>query len=142
MNCESKDYFYIILSVLFMLLELWMGKRQPFKAGSTLALVYQWFKGLIAITRIIREKKMKVAEGVDVSYEGGEVILKGVLKDSAGVEIGSAEVKAKVGYVINPKLDEVIAKVQSGEIDLIPGTDLEKPVVLQVLQGLKNELNK
>jgi len=141
--CKPDGYLPVVVGIIFMLIELWLGRTPKFRAGSTLELIYNFFKNVFAITRFItKEKKMELGKGVDVSYANGEVILKGVVKDDKGVEIGSAEVKAKLGYVVNPKLDDVMAKVQSGEIDLIPGTDLEKPVVMQVLQGLKNELNK
>ena len=37
---------------------------------------------------------------------------------------------------LKPSLEAIKAKVISGEIDLIPGTDLEKPVVLGALETL------
>lgn len=37
-------------------------------------------------------------------------------------------------------LDSVIADVQSGKIDIVPGTDIDKMVVMAVLTGLKGVL--
>ena len=85
---------------------------------------------------------MKVADGVELSYEGGQGVLKAEVKDGLDAVIGSLEVKVKAAYFLNPKLDELMAKVQSGEVDLIPGTDLEKGVVLAILGNIKNEINK
>lgn len=41
---------------------------------------------------------------------------------------------------VAPKFAEIEAKVQSGEIDLIPGTDLDKVAILAVIAGLKGAL--
>jgi len=123
-----------------MFFQLWLGvKPLP---GSRFEKIYNWFRGLIAITRIIKEQKVKVAEGVELSYVEGKAVLKGEFKDKEGAVIGTLSAEVRAAYFANPKLDEVIAKVASGEIDLIPGTDLEKPVVLQVLQALKAEINR
>jgi len=85
---------------------------------------------------------VKVADGVELSYVEGKAVLKGEFKDDKGEVIASLAGEVKAAYFVNPKLDEVIAKVASGEIDLIPGTDLEKPVVLQVLAALRAEINR
>jgi hypothetical protein len=41
---------------------------------------------------------------------------------------------------IKPSLEAILAKVESGEIDLIPGTDLEKPVVISALTMLLSKI--
>lgn len=41
---------------------------------------------------------------------------------------------------IKPSLETLKAKVISGEIDLIPGTDLEKPIVLGALETLLSKI--
>lgn len=68
---------------------------------------------------------MELVKGVELEYKEGKLVL-------------SAEVAA----VLNPVLDGYIAKVESGEIDLIKGTDMDKYAALQVLQALKAEVNK
>lgn len=47
-----------------------------------------------------------------------------------------------VAAAANPLFDSLIAKVESGEIDPIKGTDLDKVAMLQALQFLKSEVNK
>ena len=72
--------------------------------------------------------------GVSVDYKDGKAIVSAF--------DGSVELTVKAAALVNPLLDKVIAKVESGEIDLIKGTDLEKGPVLQVLAALKAEINK
>lgn len=55
---------------------------------------------------------------------------------------GALLLQIKVAGFILPKLDEIQKKVESGEIDLIKGTDLDKMAVLQVLAAIKAELSK
>ena len=149
MECPKPDNVATALGITLLIVEFIMGKNKTTKSASLLELAYRLTIGkiikliaYIGVRRLNREIKMNVAEGLDVDYANGEVILKGTLKDAQGIVIGSAEIKAKVGYVLNPRIDEIMAKVASGEIDLIPGTDIEKHLVLQVLQGIKAELSK
>lgn len=85
---------------------------------------------------------MEVAKGLHLDYKEGNAVLKGEFKDGKDQTFATLSAEVKVAYFVNPKLDEVIADVTSGKIDLIPGTDIEKPVVLQVLAALKAEINR
>lgn len=62
-------------------------------------------------------------EGVKVSYKDGKVV---------------AEIEVKA--VLAPELEKMIAKVESGEIDIVKGTDLDKTAALIVLNNLKAHL--
>lgn len=55
---------------------------------------------------------------------------------------GKLIVAVKVAAAAVPFLDDCIAKVESGEIDPIKGTDLDKAAMLQVLNALKAEALK
>jgi len=55
---------------------------------------------------------------------------------------GGIELVVKVSALVNPALDAFSAKVESGEIDLIKNTDLDKTVLLQAVAFIKAELNK
>lgn len=68
---------------------------------------------------------MKLNEHIDVDYVGGEVVL-----------------KARVAALLLPKLESLKAKFESGEIDLIKGTDLDKRAALLVLDALIKEVTK
>jgi hypothetical protein len=83
-----------------------------------------------------KEITMEVAKGVNVDYSEGQLVVK------ADFPQGSIEAKLKVAPILNPELDKLAAKVESGEIDLVPGTDLDKVAVLQVIAAIKNEINK
>lgn len=66
---------------------------------------------------------MEMPKGVKIGYEAGEAYL-----------------KIQVKELLEGKLDEVIAKIESGEIDLIKGTDLDKHAALGVVKALKGIL--
>jgi hypothetical protein len=68
---------------------------------------------------------MEVVKGVELEYKEGKLVL------SAGI-----------AALLNPVLEDYKAKIESGEIDLIKGTDLDKMVVLQVIAALQAEVNK
>lgn len=55
---------------------------------------------------------------------------------------GKLVVSVKIASVVVPALDGIKAKVESGEIDLIPNTDLEKGPLLAAIEFLKLELSK
>lgn len=42
--------------------------------------------------------------------------------------------------ILKPLLSDIMLKVQSGEIDLVKGTDMDKAAVLAVLVGLQKAL--
>lgn len=68
---------------------------------------------------------MEITKGVTLDYAAGALVL-----------------KAEIAAVAIPVLDDVKAKVESGEIDPVKGTDLDKMLVLQVIELLKSALNK
>lgn len=72
-----------------------------------------------------KENKMEIAKGIDADYKDGKII-----------------VEVKVAEQVVPVLDGVIGKIESGEIDLVKGTDIDKTVALQVLGLLKDYIVK
>lgn len=60
---------------------------------------------------------MELAKGVELKYEEGKLIL-------------SADVKALV-------LDGLEAQIQSGAIDIVHGTDMDKELLLKAIAALK-----
>lgn len=68
---------------------------------------------------------LEVSKGVTVDYKDGKVV-----------------VEAQVAQFANPVLDDLKAKVESGEIDPIKGTDLDKSVILGAIEFLKSAVNK
>lgn len=68
---------------------------------------------------------MKIATGLDLNYVDGKVQLELALKD-----------------LIKPKLDDLRAKIASGELDVVKGTDLEKGPILMAIDFLEAELAK
>lgn len=72
--------------------------------------------------------------GVSVDYKEGKAIV-------SAFE-GAVELTVKAALIINPALDNLSAKIESGEIDLIKGTDLDKTALLQAIAYVKSEVNK
>jgi hypothetical protein len=68
---------------------------------------------------------MEISKGVTLDYKDGKVV-----------------VEAQVAQFANPVLDDLKAKVESGEIDPIKGTDLDKSVILGAIEFLKSAVNK
>lgn len=66
---------------------------------------------------------MKFGENVTVEYVEGEVV-----------------VKAPVKKLVVAELAKVKAKVESGEIDLVKGTDLDKAAALAIISALEAAL--
>lgn len=115
----------VVLTVVVLLLELYLGKTPKTKAGSILELLYN-----ISTKRFVPNLKeismeVKIAEGAHLSLDKGKVAI-----------------TVDVGMIVNPKLEEIKVKIQSGEIDLIKGTDLDKMLLMQVVDALQKELNK
>ena len=69
------------------------------------------------------EIKKEIIKGVEVEYKGGDITL-----------------TAKVASFLIPEIEKIEAKVMSGEIDLIKGTDLDKDVMLKALSFIKEKL--
>lgn len=59
---------------------------------------------------------MELAKGVELKYEGGKAIL-----------------TADVASLAIPMLEDIKKKVESGEIDPVKGTDLDKLAIEQVI---------
>lgn len=72
--------------------------------------------------------------GVSVDYKEGKAIV-------SAFE-GAVELTVKAALIVNPALDGFAAKVESGEVDLIKGTDLDKTALLQAIAFIKSEVNK
>jgi hypothetical protein len=68
---------------------------------------------------------IEVSKGVTVDYKDGKVV-----------------VEAQVAQFANPVLDDLKAKVESGAIDPIKGTDIDKSVLLSAIDFLKAAVNK
>lgn len=66
---------------------------------------------------------MEVAKGVTLEYTEGEVVL-----------------KAKVKELVIGELAKVKAKFESGEIDLVKGTDLDKSAALAIIAAVEAAL--
>lgn len=73
---------------------------------------------------------MEIAKGVTLDFVGGEVVLKA---QGTGFELLA---KGQVAGLAVPVLNEIKAKVESGEIDPIKGTDLDKTTLLGALDFL------
>ena len=64
-------------------------------------------------------------------------ITKGVI---AKLENGVVSVEADLKVLALPVIEDIQKKIESGEIDLIKGTDLDATVANKVLEQLKNVL--
>lgn len=63
---------------------------------------------------------MKVTQGVEVEYKEGKIV--------ASVEVAK---------IVVPALESIEAKVESGEIDPVKGTDLDRAALLKAIAFLK-----
>jgi hypothetical protein len=61
---------------------------------------------------------------------------------NADLKDGKIVLEINVGAMLLPRIEKLEAQVQSGEVDLIKGTDLDKMALLQVIAILKTELVK
>lgn len=68
---------------------------------------------------------MEISKGVSVDYKDGKVV--------AEIEVAS---------LIVPKLDELKAKIESGEIDPIKGTSLDAVAMIGAIDFIKAEITK
>lgn len=68
---------------------------------------------------------MEVMKNVQVNLQGGKVVL-----------------EVNVAAMALPAVEGIEAKIQSGEIDIIKGTDLDKEVLLKAIEFIKAELAK
>lgn len=55
---------------------------------------------------------------------------------------GVIELKAHVGALVKPKLAELKADIESGKIDLIKGTDIDKDIMIQFVDFVEGYLTK
>ena len=79
---------------------------------------------------------MDLGHGISVDYQEGELVMKA---QGNGFEIVA---KGQVAGLALPVLDQIRAKVESGEIDPIKGTEFDKAMILQVIDTLKASLVK
>lgn len=77
---------------------------------------------------------MEIGKNVKVDLKEGKVVL--------DVNDGAAVLAVNLGVLATPVLDGLIAKVESGAIDPVKGTDLDKEAMLRALNFLKSELLK
>ena len=63
---------------------------------------------------------MELMKNVELKYENGKAI-----------------VEIEVKTVVIAEIEKIEAKVQSGEIDLLPGTELDKVLVGKILAAVK-----
>lgn len=68
---------------------------------------------------------MELGKYADLNYKDGKVI-----------------VEIEIKTIILPEIEKIEAKIMSGELDIIKGTDLDKMAVLTVIAALKTELMK
>jgi len=52
-------------------------------------------------------------------------------------EEGKAKIEISVKEVLVKEIEKIEAKIASGEIDLVPGTELDKMLVGQILAAVK-----
>lgn len=114
--CKDSSSISGVFVALWGLFEFWLGRTPKLKAGSTLELIFNSAKWLTKR----KESKMDLGHGLSLDYAGGEVVA-----------------KLKVAVPVLAWLDEQKAKIESGEIDPIKGTDLDKAALLQAIELLK-----
>lgn len=70
---------------------------------------------------------MEIVKGQygSVSYENGEVVA-----------------RAPVGNLVKTKISDLKAKIQSGEIDLVKGTNIDATVALAVIGLVEDQIEK
>lgn len=68
---------------------------------------------------------MEIAKGVNVKFESGK-----------------ASLEVEVSALVAPAIASFKAKVASGEIDLIKGTDLDKDVLIKAADFIQEQLEK
>lgn len=140
--CALPQYQHFIIAVMVQLLyfgfNVYVLKSKKIKAHSIEEATINKLKKWSSITEpdYIEEIKMEVTKGLLVDYKEGSL----QLTYSNGPITGTVSVKAAA--VLNPVLDGFQAKLESGEIDPIKGTDLDKTVLLQAIAYVRSEVNK
>lgn len=130
MDKETK-YFFI-----YALLEYWFGKNKRVQANSLIDFLLRIiFRRPMMVSEQTKEVNMEIGQsGVFVEYKEGKAVV--------SAYEGAIVLEIKAALVINPALDKLSAKVESGEIDLIKGTDLDKAALLKAIELVKTEINK
>lgn len=107
--CTPNDTFKALATTILLVVEFWLGKTDRVKASSIIELILNLF---------IKPKgtKMKVAENVEVNLDAGKLVI--------AVDLGAG-------------LDLISAKLESGELDPVAGTDLDKMVLVKALEYFK-----
>lgn len=75
---------------------------------------------------------MEISKGVSVDLVAGVVEIKALE--------GAAKLSLDLGKLAVPMLDGLMAQVESGAIDPVKGTDIDKDLILRVLGLVKGAL--
>lgn len=77
---------------------------------------------------------MEIAKGVVADYKDGSAVVEAFE--------GALKIELKVAPLVLPKIADLKAKIVSGELDPVKGTDLDKMVVVAALDLIAAELAK
>lgn len=72
---------------------------------------------------------MELGSGFKADYVSGEVVVSGL--------DGGLELKFKLAALIKPFVADIEAKIESGAIDPVAGTDMDKVAMLALVEGFK-----
>lgn len=141
--CELPQYQHFIIALMVQLfyfgLNVYILKSKKIKSHSleeaTLKKLTKWVS-MPTPTFTEETQVMELSNGLVIDYKEGSL----QLDYTSGALTGSIKVKAAA--LVNPILEGFKAKVESGEVDPIKGTDLDKTVMLQAIAFLQAELNK
>lgn len=141
--CELPQYQHFIIALMVQLfyfgVNVYVLKSKKIKAHSLEEATLNKLKKWVSMPRPIyieETKVMELSNGLVIDYKEGALQLEYV----SGALTGTIKVQAAA--VINPILESFKAKVESGEVDPIKGTDLDKTIMLQAIAFLQAELNK
>lgn len=116
--CEGlPDWAHYLVFICLFMWEYWLGKTSKLKASSTIGLIV----GLIKP----KEKKMELAKGVVGEFKEGKIVI--------SVEVAS---------MVAPILADLKAKIESGAIDPVKGTDMDKEALLKAIDFLSVQVSK
>lgn len=134
--CNNKDSWIVVgvVTLCKEIFEYWLGKTDKVSAGSSLELILNFFK-----VKKIKNKESSMQVGkLQADLVGGHIVVK--------YNVGSEELPSMVelslpaGALLMPALSSLEAKVMSGEIDPIKGTDFDKELLLKGLGEAKKAL--
>lgn len=113
------EHKYATIMAFVLVIEAWLGRTAKVAAGSILELIFN-----LLFKSKTKEIEMELTKGVTLDYTGGQIVL-----------------KADVAPVVNKVIDDLKAKIESGEVDPIKGTDFDKDLILQALSLLADFVN-